>query len=377
MFWKDGDMSKNIDEFLRAFSGAVAVVKMYATTHPQAQAVLKNVFDRLQDVFKDRDELVLGIVEGEIIYDDQILFKLSESLNRLIEYVKNKDIEKIYFLRDIKKEELGQFIAFIISAEEMEQDPQDYLEGLGINGIRVSRLTTAVDDVRKKKEEIGISPYEHALNSFVQFNKRISEKQVVDNQIYSNIKSIAMMIVNKLRYEFPRCLTEECTKKFDFGVIHRLNTAILSAYITSKIGFSQEEMAETCLAALLCLPNRSNRQQDVKDDFIRRYTGACNHAQAMLPFKDVFGVLPVVAAFEQGLPYEDMAMSHEIGFSQKPHPVSMIIALCDIYDYQFLAGKNDAQRTPIVICDSIRKEYAGWFQPKLLDRFINIMKNVK
>ena len=97
---------KNVEDFLRAFGASIAAARMYAVNHPQVKEAVDIAYSTLMDILQDQDELVVGFVEDEIIYGQEVLFDLSTLMRLMIELVKKKEIEKIYLYKTLRKEEL-------------------------------------------------------------------------------------------------------------------------------------------------------------------------------------------------------------------------------------------------------------------------------
>ncbi|MEW5894413.1 MAG: hypothetical protein AB1650_01460 [Candidatus Omnitrophota bacterium] len=361
-------MEEKVNEFLKTFSALIAVAKMYEAGHRQFQISVDKAYVCLQDVFKERNELLLGIVEDEIIYDDRVLFKLSEALQNLIICIKKKGIDKICFYSDIGKNDFIRFATLIVTPEEIAGDPQEHLEMMGVRGISVSRLT-APDEEQRKEEGEEISLYENTLRNLSLCFEKISEDQAQLGQVYARIRSVAMLVSGKLREECPECLGEESAGKFDFVTVHSLNTALLSVYTASKMGFTQEEMTEIAFAALMAYGGDIKGEGDLE----KRPRIAAVNAKRLLKFRDVLGKTAVAVAFEQGVPY-DPALANPLGIQwPEPHPVSMIVSLCALFDCKRLTAENEHDRAVARVCHMINQECQGWFHPQLLKRFITIM----
>jgi len=79
-------MLDKIKNFLTDFMSSLQVAKIYSTNHPNFKDFVNKTFASLQDIFEERDELVLGIVEGELAVGQEIFFDLSQKLRSLIIY---------------------------------------------------------------------------------------------------------------------------------------------------------------------------------------------------------------------------------------------------------------------------------------------------
>ena len=87
-------------------------------------------------MLKERTELIIGIVEGELSLEHDIFFDLSQKLRPLITYLQENQIERIVFSRDLKREELINFISYLTAPQKRRgHDIEESLLLLGIKNI--------------------------------------------------------------------------------------------------------------------------------------------------------------------------------------------------------------------------------------------------
>ena len=94
---------------------AIQTGKIYSAEHPKLDEFVLQAHTSLQEVLKEKKELVIGIVENELAWEDEIFFDLSQKLKTLILYLQERGIERIYFNQAMSKEELRKFIIFLIT----------------------------------------------------------------------------------------------------------------------------------------------------------------------------------------------------------------------------------------------------------------------
>jgi len=354
---------ERVEEFLRGFCATLAAGKMYPVTHPQFRKVVDTTYDHLQEILNEKGELTIGLIEGEIVYENRVLFKLSQIFELLITHSKKKSVEKIYFYPEAKKEELINFVSFLLSPEEVLENLEERLELAGIYHIKASRLTTPEDEAKKKNEN-QLTPYESALKDLAQFYEKMAQSPSELFQIQQNLKLVLLIMRDKLAGKYRECLSLTLSKSYDEAVIRSLNVGILAITVASKLGFNPEEVLASGNAALLYnigqLPDGKGKAEPHKS------------AKILLKYKDTFGILPVVVSFEHGQRQALLEKKSVANYCSQPHIVSMIIGLCESYDGLLKRGgtTQSYEETHRLLA----KEASGELSPQLLGRFLKIVK---
>jgi hypothetical protein len=72
---------------------------MYGAKHPMFIKTLDVAFVSFEDAFVLRQEVVIGIVGEELAFEKEILFDLGRFLRPSILYLKERNIQRLAFLR--------------------------------------------------------------------------------------------------------------------------------------------------------------------------------------------------------------------------------------------------------------------------------------
>ena len=369
---------EKIEEFLTGLCGCLATGKMYPVTHPQFARIISTAYSSLQNVLNDTPELVIGIVEDEIIFENKVLFNLTEMLQALIGYCKKKNIGKIYFYDGIKKEELVKFVSFILSHEKMIGDIQTNLSALGITNITASSITvTALEE--EVEEADRSSPYENVLRKLSQYFEELFADSLKLEDIYNNLKLIVFSIIEKLIGTYSENCTSAPASKYNENIVHSLNVTILSMHFASKLEFNPNELIDVGMAALLYnIGNIASSQENIEQAYGMQRTDSAVEAsikgsKILLKYEKSFGTLPVIVSFESGLRYDSSSGEVSILYKQKQHTVSMIISICDFYDAAMKHKSSEGGSSRDEIYNLMTKEKQGWFHPQLLEKFFKII----
>ena len=134
-------MLEKIENNFRDLLSALQTAKLYSTEHPMFKKAVEKAFISLQDVLRDRDDLVLGFVGDEIAFEKEIFFDLSKMVRPAIIYLKERGIERIAFYKGVQAEEFNKFIVFLAGPkDESKREAQEHLTFLGIKNILVGKI---------------------------------------------------------------------------------------------------------------------------------------------------------------------------------------------------------------------------------------------
>jgi putative nucleotidyltransferase with HDIG domain len=161
---------------------------------------------------------------------------------------------------------------------------------------------------------------------------------------------------------------------------HLLNVSILSMHLASKMGYSKEEVLELGNAALFhdigkilvsrkILKKKESLSQ-AEFSMIRDHT--VHGARILLNYEETLGILPAIVAFEHHLRY-DLKGYPRLTFSYQPHPASLIVSLCDVYDALSQKRTYKKDYPPLQIYELMTKEKGKLLDPEVVDEFFKAM----
>lgn len=352
----------------------MAAARMFPLEHPQVRSVTDAAYATLTEILKDRDQLVIGIVEDELVFDNQISFDLSTMMQLFIATAKKKGIEKIYFQPETGRDELVRFISFLLSKEEAPGNVQDHFVALGIQNIKVSRLTTPME--QQKKEKVGPQEsYEELLKQVLQAHARILGEQKIQTNAYVELKMVVFNIMERLMGRYQEFLPGPDPDQVPREAVHSLNTALLSVHFASKIALGHENVLDIGISSLLFDIGRAARRQNSRfaevpadDERALSVLGAKILAQQA----HNLGHLPATVAFERLLPCEP-GEGAGLAVPQKPHTASTIVAICSGYDAINLGKDPGESYPPDLAYELMTRKSPGRYHPHLLAKFFGIM----
>jgi len=359
---------------------AIQAGKIYSTDHPKFREFLDRLFALLQDILRERKELTLGIVSGELAWGDEIFFDLSHKLGALVEFLEESRIERILFEQGLQFEELHQFIVFLTKARNLEKvDEKEYFSLHGIQNIRAGRLRALAKNsgAAAQAEELRMK-YENSLQVVSQSLNVVLDEEEID---YLDLRFNILSVMEDFVGRHQELLNLISVKERDLlTFVHLLNVALLVMFFASKLGFPKEEVLDLGIAALyhdigklyISLKIIQKKGRLAEREFIQVSDHPVLGAKILDGYRDSLGSLPVVAAFEHHLRY-DLAGYPKMAFPYKPHRVSLMISICDVYDALAVKRSYKKDYPPEKIYELMMMEKGKMFDPELLDKFFQFV----
>ncbi len=370
-----------IEDSFRDLISALQTARLYPNWHPEFNKSVDRAYATLQEVLKERQNLIIGIVGEELAFEKEIFFELSKIARQAIIYLKERGIERIEFLPGLENEELSKFITFLtMPKEELKNEPPEALSLLGIKNIIAGKIKVSPLPLSDKVEKaMGyLSLYESSLDKFTDSLEKVLNEQKLD---HLSLRLTVANVMENLLGRYQEFLNFATMKRYDLRTFfHIINVSILSMYFSSKMGFAKEEILDIGTAALFhdigkLYISRKILQKPAKlteEEFSKIKSHVITGAEILLKYADVLGFLPVVICFEHHLKY-DLSGYPKVSFYEKPHIASLIVSICDVYDAlsQRRGYKNDYP--PKMIYDLMVREKGTTFEPQLMDKFFKIM----
>ena len=368
-------MLDKIENSFKDLLSTLQSAKLYTTKHPMFAKSLDKAFASMQEVFRDRQELVIGIIGDELAFEKEVFFDLSKTIKPAIIYLKERGIERIVFLRGLDKEELFSFIEFLtLPKEEATVNPQEYLKLKGVRNISVGKIQGAASQAEGQKPLESSDIYSSSLKNISQSLTSVLDKEAID---HLNLKFSINNIMENLSGNYQEFLRLATVKRYDVATYeHMLNVSILAMYFSSKLRFNKTDIMDIGIAAMFHdigklyisrkILTKTNGLTD--EEFSKIKNHAILGSEILLRYVDNLGILPPVVAFEHHLKY-NLSGYPKSPFLKKPHIASLIVSICDVYDAlsERRGYKNDY--APDLVYSIMIKEKGTTFEPMLLDKF--------
>jgi HD-GYP domain-containing protein (c-di-GMP phosphodiesterase class II) len=359
---------------------AIQAGKIYTGDHPKFKEYLSRLYAIVQEILEDRKELVLGIIGGEAAWEDEIFFNLRGKLGLLIDFLEKNGVERIIFQQGLRFEELREFIIFLTRVKRQQKiSEQEYFNLHGIQNIRAGKLRTLVKggDAAAEAEETR-TRYEGSVRTVTNALNVVLDNEEVD---YLDLRFNILGIMEDFVGRHQELLNLVSVKRRDLVTfVHLLNVTLLSMFFASRLRFSKEDVLDLGIAALyhdvgklyISLKVIQKESKLSEGEFLQVRDHPLLGARILEGYKDALGILPIVVCYEHHLRHDLTGYPRSL-YARRPHPASMMVSICDVYDALALKRSYKKDYPPEQIHELMMLERGKIFDPQLLDKFFEFM----
>jgi putative nucleotidyltransferase with HDIG domain len=374
------EINRQVEDFIKSLLACLQVGKIYTRQHPRFEEYISKSYEGLSAIFQDREEVVVGIVEDEFVFEQEIFFDLSKKARAMIDYLKTREVERLAFYRQVSKDEIVAFVEFLLMPPEDKSISADkYILMKGIKHIVMGKIKVSVDKAKEITQSVDyLSHYNDSMDNIAKSFGMVLDSQSVDAlELKFTIASIMENLVGRYLEFFKLAVVKE----YDVSTFtHVLNVSILSMHFASRLGFSKDDCIEIGIAALFHdigkvyvsrkIIKKTDKLTDVEFSAVKSHTVL--GAEILLNYVETLGILPVVVAFEHHLKY-NLQGYPKVPFLRPLHMASLIVTICDVYDALTQRRSYKRDYPPEVIYEIMLRERGALFDPDLFDKFFLVM----
>jgi putative nucleotidyltransferase with HDIG domain len=371
-------MTEHEDIVLR-FSATLRATELYAASHPLVQRSAAFFVSACQTALGHAPMIIVAFLDGEIVVNDVRLSKANATLTGLVRAMRDREIEKITFSRDIDTDDIHALM------EELRRPGADRpvgerLAGRGINRITIGRLALADSQPPAGPQESGLTAarqiYARALTGAEQIWKATKSGEDPDPAGARSIIDSLSKLVDEDRTSLMALTTLK--RHDDYTFTHMVNVTALSMALARSLKIEGTLLNEFGFAALMHDIGKVNTPVEVlnkpdkltKDEFeiMKRHVVDGAHILRRMP--DVPALAPVVA-FEHHLRYDLTGYPENLG-SRTLNLCTMVVTVADVFD---ALRSNRVYREGLATdrIKAIMQQQSGAFNKTLLRRFVNMM----
>ncbi len=373
-------MIENVKNALLYLKNAVQAGKIYMENHPKYKEFIETLFQSIQEVLKTKSEFIIGVIDGEMAWENEVFFELSDKMHGLASFMEGSRIQRIVFQQGVDVDELSRFIAFLTRTKRLDQiDEQEYFSLHGIRNIRAGRVKATVKGagVSPRRTEMA-REYTSQVDTVRRSLNVVLDEGDVD---YLDLRFNLLGVMEHFMGKHQDLLSLVNMKKADVATFaHLLNVSVLSMFLASKLQFAREEVLDVGIAALyhdigkLAIDRKLIKKKGKleESEFVKVKEHPYIGARILYDYREGLGSLPMIVAFEHHVRY-DLSGYPKLAYPRKPHIASLIVTIADVYDALAQRRSYKKDFPPDRIYEIMNEEKGKTFDPQLLDRFFEIM----
>ena len=355
---------------------AIQAGKIYSEDHPTFKEFVDALYRRLTDHLGETREIVLGIIEGELAWEEEIYFELSQRLKSLVDFLQECGVSRIAFRPGLRPDELSKFIAFLTRpGRKKTLDAQAGDELQGVEHVTVGKLRARTsgaegDDSARERRVRYRGSLEFASRSL----KAVLNREEVD---FLDLRFNILNVLENFMGRHQELLNLVSVKDKDLVTfVHLLHVSVLSMSFAAKLGFAKDDVLDLGIAALFHDVGKLQVSSDIlkkegklaDNEFARIKEHPFLGSMILQGYQDALGILPAVVAFEHHLRFDRKGYP-KVPYPRPPHAASLIVSICDVYDALSQKRSYKTDYPPDKVYEIMNLEKGTLFDPALLERF--------
>jgi HD-GYP domain-containing protein (c-di-GMP phosphodiesterase class II) len=360
--------------FLSGLTSSVNAMRLYPERHPQTQGAIDRCYGALDKAFLEEPEVALLAVDDTVFFNGRPLPGAGPSGEALSVLMRRKGVDRLIFRKGLAKEQLAAFLVNLSSKENTVVYAQSHIQlGQFVLEPDAPRAPDAASSAAS-----GLKLHGQAAAELRSMYDGVSRNRVLSG---AEVNAFSLDFLNKFSMAArPMGYLADIKSENEYTYVHAVNVAMLAIGFASNLGLSGKAQADIACAALM----HDVGKMFIPEEILNK-NGALDPKERTLvelhPVKGALylgrmGGLPhlaVVAALEHHLKYDGTGYPH-IGPERKPHWVSQIVSIADIFDaLRSRRPYRDSMELPKVF-KLLRENVGTALNPNLVDRFISMVE---
>ncbi len=368
-----------VDEFIVGLDKAVQLSRNYGRDHRMTKEAIRELFDTLSTILVERDEIVIGIIGDELVFEKEPFFKTSENRKRFIQRLKDQKIERIRIFLGASHHELNEFVHMLaghVPSEETFDDVQTYLAGRKVQHIQVGdivlKATSKADDTEELRQ-LSLANFEDGIRFLKNTGEGFEQNRPLDME---GLRKTASGLVQSMLSNGNLLLLLASLRMEDLEkLVHNVNVCVFTLMQAEMIGLERRHLVSIAEAALLhnigemfsvgAKGGKSGATVDDKKEI--RSFWARQGAKTLLHTEQIH-FLSSLVAFEQFIRYDGLGEPERI-VGDRLNLVSMMVSIANYYDNRRRNPFYDEDCRPEVVYEEMMKLSGLEFNPDLLRNF--------
>ncbi len=238
------------DEVVKRFAGTMKGLVLYGKDHPIVERALESLVELLDRVHVQRDALVIGILDGQVIVND-VPVPRTLGASEAIERLRTADVERIAVERGVTRDEIVGFLNSLATAQARRTAGQEHVAIDTGPHIRVGRLQVQkrVDGDAGRSLESAKDAWAGAVGQAEQLWYQSAADGSVDPGLAKTVVEGLAQAVGQNRRAMV-ALTALC--RYDnYTFTHMVNVSVLTMTQAQSLGFEGQALRQFGLAGLM------------------------------------------------------------------------------------------------------------------------------
>lgn len=358
---------------------------LYPENHPAIEAQIDDVHRHMSSLLAGQADVRLDIIRGTLSCDGEPLTHESRIHARVLDEFVALGVDSLHLTAGVDREEiraLGQFLAHEHAGPGTGQPIVDRLGKRGIRSISLGRILPISHRLR---DELPHEP-EHLFDDDYRESADMAQAVFADLEGgrapgVGEIRSLLESLLGKVARSSVALSQVMALKRYENrSYLHSVNVALLAIRLGERLGMDKPDLMALAEAALLhdvgktripvAILTKPGRPTDAEWRTIRRHPLMGAEILAEL---DGLGPLTPIAALEHHVDYLGPGGYPDLGPDRRPHAVSQMVAVVDVYESLTGARTYRDPATPDDACLVLARMAGEKLNPALVKAFVSVV----
>lgn len=375
-----------VEDFITYLINATRNKTIYPSGHPIIMRSLMRTFEILETLLEEKEEINIAVIGDELIFEGMHLHEISAALYGFTRDLRQREIEKITFLKGLKNEEFLGLIDVLSMAQEKIKNsggPIKILASKGVKNVVLGKIGALKEaqpepghgeEFKAKAKEF----YKDAVEAIKKIVEDIKFKKRVN--IEKARFAINSMVASIQRNRTPLITLASLKAHDEYTFSHAVNVAVLTLVQGEALGLDRQTLNDLGIAALL----HDMGKLKVPEEILKKPGKLTSEEFELIKLHPADGAkilmnTPGISKLAYVVTFE-----HHIKYDLSGYPVvsrekgglnlgSMLVRIADTYDAmrsnRYYAKEIPPEKTIKEMEESSGKE----FEPVLLRKFIRLI----
>ena len=236
---------RNVIKFL---DNTIKNVGIYPSNHPSVVAPTRRMFESLEEIFANNNEILIGIINGVLYINDYLFYEGTVSSNQILQMLEKFTVDDLIILKGVSETEMLALAEILNSKGENRDDFIRLLEGKNLKSIGLKSFT--VGDAGEGDLPVkGLELYRDAVTTMTHLFGEVRSGHLPP---WRETEDVVDGFMNRFSENSTLLLLLSSLKGYDaYTYQHCVNVGILSFLLGEAEGLDKESVKWAAIAGMM------------------------------------------------------------------------------------------------------------------------------
>lgn len=369
----------------RALGALRSACVLYPEGHPAIEAQVEDVHRHATTLLEEQPVVRLDVIRGILNCNGEPLQAESRLHARVLKEFTALGIDSLHLGAGLSRDEIrtiGRFLAHEHRGPGTGHPVVEVLTRRGVRNLSLGRILPINHRVRERLPDAPEQLYDEGYRESADLAR--SAFDTLEQGLAPDVRSIhdlLEVLVGRVARSSVALSQVMALKKYENrSYLHSVNVALLAVRLGERLGMQRAELMQLAEAALLHdvgktripveILTKTGRPTEREWRTIRRHPLIGAEILA-----DLEGLTPLtpVAALEHHLDFVGQGGYPDLGSGRRPHPISQIVSVVDVYESVTGARSYREPASPDRACLILARMAGEKLNPALVKAFVSVV----